>query len=89
MSTRGKLKGLEQGQKVNLIIATGQNNLAMNRTVAQIARHYIKGPTIPEPLLNRRLLMLDVGSLVAGRVRWTPMRSGKGSLRSARQGASR
>jgi NAD-reducing hydrogenase large subunit len=40
-------------QKVNLIIATGQNNLAMNRTVAQIARHYIKGPNIPEPLLNR------------------------------------
>ena len=39
--------------KVNLIIATGQNNLAMNRTVAQIARHYIKGPRIPEPLLNR------------------------------------
>jgi NAD-reducing hydrogenase large subunit len=39
--------------KVNLIIATGQNNLAMNRTVAQIARHYIKGPQIPEPLLNR------------------------------------
>jgi NAD-reducing hydrogenase large subunit len=40
-------------QKVNLIIATGQNNLAMNRTVAQIARHYIRGPQIPEPLLNR------------------------------------
>src|SRR5262249_23008772 len=39
--------------KVNLIIATGQNNLAMNKTVAQIARHYIKGATIPEPLLNR------------------------------------
>ncbi|MBM4070736.1 MAG: Ni/Fe hydrogenase subunit alpha [Planctomycetes bacterium] len=39
--------------KVNLVIATGQNNLAMNRTVAQIARHYIKGRTIPEPLLNR------------------------------------
>ena len=35
-------------QKVNLIIATGQNNLAMNRTVAQIAQHYIKGPQIPE-----------------------------------------
>ena len=29
---------------VNLIIATGQNNLAMNRTVAQIAGHYIHGP---------------------------------------------
>jgi len=40
-------------QKVNLIVATGQNNLAMNRTVAQIARHYIKGSEIPEPLLNR------------------------------------
>jgi NAD-reducing hydrogenase large subunit len=40
-------------QKVNLIIATGQNNLAMNRTVAQIARHYVQGPEIPEPMLNR------------------------------------
>jgi NAD-reducing hydrogenase large subunit len=39
--------------KVNLIIATGQNNLAMNRTVAQIARHYIRGKSIPEPVLNR------------------------------------
>ncbi len=40
-------------RKINLIIATGQNNLAMNRTVAQIAKHYVKGPNIPEPLLNR------------------------------------
>ncbi|MGN6641606.1 MAG: Ni/Fe hydrogenase subunit alpha [Verrucomicrobiota bacterium] len=40
-------------QKVNLIVATGQNNLAMNQTVAQIARHYIHGHEIPEPLLNR------------------------------------
>ena len=40
-------------KKVNLIIATGQNNLAMNRTVAQIARHYIRGDSIPEPMLNR------------------------------------
>jgi NAD-reducing hydrogenase large subunit len=39
--------------KVNLIIATGQNNLAMNRTMVQIARHYLRGPEIPEPLLNR------------------------------------
>ncbi|MEO1401773.1 MAG: Ni/Fe hydrogenase subunit alpha [Cyanobacteria bacterium J06635_1] len=39
--------------QVNLVIATGQNNLAMNRTVAQIARHYIHGPEIPEPMLNR------------------------------------
>jgi Coenzyme F420-reducing hydrogenase, alpha subunit len=40
-------------RKMNLIIATGQNNLAMNQTVAQIARHYIRGPQIPEPMLNR------------------------------------
>ena len=40
-------------RKVNLIVATGQNNLAMNQTVAQIARHYVRGNTIPEPMLNR------------------------------------
>ena len=40
-------------QKVNLIVATGQNNLAMNQTVAQIARHYVRGHDIPEPMLNR------------------------------------
>lgn len=44
-------------QKVNLIIATGQNNLAMNKTVTQIAQHYIhgagNGAEIPEGMLNR------------------------------------
>jgi NAD-reducing hydrogenase large subunit len=40
-------------QKANLLIATGQNNLAMNRTVLQMARHYIKGPQVPEGILNR------------------------------------
>jgi NAD-reducing hydrogenase large subunit len=40
-------------RKVNLLIATGQNNLAMNRTVKQIAQHYIKGPQIPQGILNR------------------------------------
>ena len=29
------------------------DNLAMNRTVAQIARHFITGPQIPEGMLNR------------------------------------
>ena len=38
---------------VNLIVATGQNNLAMNQTMLQIARHYIHGPEIPEGVLNR------------------------------------
>ena len=39
-TTRSTATGLLQ--KVNLIVATGQNNLAMNRTVAQIARHYVQ-----------------------------------------------
>jgi NAD-reducing hydrogenase large subunit len=39
--------------RVNLIIATGQNNLAMNRAMGQIARHFIKGVPIPEGALNR------------------------------------
>jgi NAD-reducing hydrogenase large subunit len=37
----------------NLIIATGQNNLAMNQTVLQIARHYVKGQKLQEGMLNR------------------------------------
>jgi NAD-reducing hydrogenase large subunit len=40
-------------KKVNLIIATGHNNLAMNKTVTQIAQHYIQGEDIPEGFLNR------------------------------------
>jgi NAD-reducing hydrogenase large subunit len=40
-------------KRVNLLIATGQNNLAMNRTVAQIARRYVTGPVVPEGMLNR------------------------------------
>jgi NAD-reducing hydrogenase large subunit len=39
---------------VNLIIATGQNNLAMNKTVQSIARHYIRaGAELTEGILNR------------------------------------
>jgi NAD-reducing hydrogenase large subunit len=39
---------------VNLVIATGQNNLAMSQTVAQIAKHYIRDTrSIPEGFLNR------------------------------------
>jgi NAD-reducing hydrogenase large subunit len=40
-------------QKVNLIIATAQNNLAMNRTVRQLAIQYIDGNKITEGILNR------------------------------------
>ncbi|BAD79745.1 NAD-reducing hydrogenase HoxS beta subunit [Synechococcus elongatus PCC 6301] len=40
-------------ERVNLIIATGQNNLAMNRTVTQIAQHYIRHGEVQESFLNR------------------------------------
>ena len=40
-------------ERVNLIIATGQNNSAMNRTITQIARHYLSGTNLSEALLNR------------------------------------
>lgn len=38
---------------VNMVIATGHNNLAMNATVLQIARAYLDGPDVPEGALNR------------------------------------
>ena len=38
---------------VNLIIATGQNELAMNRTILDIARAYVDGPTLTDGVLNR------------------------------------
>jgi len=40
-------------EKVNLIIATGQNNSAMNRTITQIARHYLVDGNLSEAMLNR------------------------------------
>jgi NAD-reducing hydrogenase large subunit len=40
-------------QKVNLIIATGQNNIAMNRTVLQIAQAYLNGKKLGQGILNR------------------------------------
>jgi NAD-reducing hydrogenase large subunit len=39
--------------RVNLLIATGQNALAMNRTVEQIARRFVSGGRISEGILNR------------------------------------
>lgn len=38
---------------MNLIIATGQINLAMNRTMSQIAGHYVRGPEVTDGILNR------------------------------------
>lgn len=40
-------------QWANLVIATGHNNLAMNKSVLQVARHFVKGDRLAEPMLNR------------------------------------
>jgi NAD-reducing hydrogenase large subunit len=37
----------------NLIIATGQNNLAMNRSVLQVAKHFVRGNELLPGMLNR------------------------------------
>jgi NAD-reducing hydrogenase large subunit len=37
----------------NLIIATGHNNLAMNRGILQVARHFVRSEKITEGMLNR------------------------------------
>jgi NAD-reducing hydrogenase large subunit len=38
---------------VNLLVATGNNNLAMNKTITQIAKAYMSGAKITEGLCNR------------------------------------
>ena len=43
----GKLTG------VNLIVATGNNNAAMNRSVYEVAKQYIKNGKVTEGILNR------------------------------------
>lgn len=45
----------EQGaiRWANLIVATGHNNLAINRSVAQVAKHFIDGEHMKEGMLNR------------------------------------
>ena len=40
-------------RKVNLIVATGNNNLAMNRAVSEVAKEYIKDGKVTEGILNR------------------------------------
>jgi NAD-reducing hydrogenase large subunit len=36
-----------------MIIATGHNNLAMNRGVLQVARRFVRGESLSEGMLNR------------------------------------
>jgi NAD-reducing hydrogenase large subunit len=37
----------------NLIIATGHNNMAMNRGILQVAKHFVKGTNLTDGMLNR------------------------------------
>ena len=39
--------------RVNLIVATVQNNPAINRSVAQVAKQFVKGDQVTEGVLNR------------------------------------
>ncbi|BET57166.1 MULTISPECIES: Ni/Fe hydrogenase subunit alpha [Geobacter] len=39
--------------RVNLLIATGMNNLAINRTIRQVAAEFIRGGEFTEGILNR------------------------------------
>jgi len=45
----------EQGlmQWANMIVATGNNNLAMNKGVLQVAKRFVQGDKVPESALNR------------------------------------
>lgn len=45
----------EKGAMVwaNLIVATGHNNLALDRSVEQVSRHFIDGSRLQEGMLNR------------------------------------
>lgn len=38
---------------INLVIATGHNNLAMNKGVEQVAKHHVNGEKLEEGMLNR------------------------------------
>jgi len=40
-------------KKANLIVATGHNNIAMNRSVELVAKEYIHNGEVKEGLLNR------------------------------------
>ena len=40
-------------KRVNLLIATGQNNLPMQRTIRQIADRYLQGTELSDEMLNR------------------------------------
>ena len=38
---------------MNLVIATGHNSLAMNRSTLQVARHFVRADRLEDGMLNR------------------------------------
>ncbi len=48
-----KVNGEGIMQWANLIIATGNNNLAMNKGILQVAKQFVKGEKLEEGMLNR------------------------------------
>jgi len=40
-------------QWANMIVATGNNSLAINKSVLQVAQHYMQGSEITEAMMNR------------------------------------
>jgi NAD-reducing hydrogenase large subunit len=40
-------------ERVNLIVASGQNNFAMNRAVTEVALQHVDGAHLTEPMLNK------------------------------------
>jgi NAD-reducing hydrogenase large subunit len=40
-------------ERVNLIVASGQNNFAMNKAVTDVARQHVDGNKLEEPMLNK------------------------------------
>ena len=47
LTTRGLIRW------ANLVIATGHNNMAMNRGILQVAKHFVRGDRLTPGMLNR------------------------------------
>ena len=52
-ATLQNLVGQLKGTDIEVIVATGHNNLAINRSVKQVAQHFVDGAKLQEGMLNR------------------------------------
>ena len=78
-------------EKVNLIVATGHNNLAMNRAVLAVAKKYVKAQTVAgrhaQPRRSGHPLLRPVLELLDARRR--PDAVARATRRAGRHGAER